>query len=88
MEHQELLRIRKTQERVHPSDRTESFHIDQHRTRFGRLRYMIPLRNSLADLLFIKASLWRIKGVQAIKHLIGLIRDPCQVAYQQPLRPV
>jgi len=88
LEHEELARLRNTQERVHPSERKESFHADQHRTRFSRLRHLMPRRSQLADLLFVKAPLRSQEGVTAIKHLIGLIKDPCQVAYQLPLQPV
>ncbi|KAM7212780.1 Protein of unknown function (DUF3435) domain containing protein [Rhypophila decipiens] len=88
LEHEELLKIRKTQERFHPSDRPESFHVDQHRTRFSRLRHMMPSRSQLADLLFLKAPLRSPEGVMAIEHLISLIKDPCRVAYQPPLQPL
>ncbi|KAM7184935.1 hypothetical protein V8F33_012701 [Rhypophila sp. PSN 637] len=84
---QELLNIQKTQERTHPSDSTKSFHTDQHRTRFGRLRHMMPHRSSLADLLFLNAPLRSAEGIQAINHLISLIREPSNVAYQQSLQP-
>ncbi|KAK4209474.1 hypothetical protein QBC37DRAFT_378040 [Rhypophila decipiens] len=84
---QELLNIQKTQERIHPSDSTKSFHTDQHRTRFGRLRHMMPHRSSLADLLFLNAPLRSAEGIQAINHLISLIREPSNVAYQQSLQP-
>ncbi|KAM7186433.1 hypothetical protein V8F33_011826 [Rhypophila sp. PSN 637] len=85
LEYEELSKIRKTQERLYPSDRPESFHVDQHRTRFSRLCHMMPSRSQLADLLFLKAPLRSPEGVIAIEHLIGLIKDPCKVAYQLPL---
>ncbi|KAM7183345.1 hypothetical protein V8F33_013652 [Rhypophila sp. PSN 637] len=88
LEHEELLKVRKTQKRVHPSDRTESFDFDQHRTRFSRLRHIMPSRSQLADLLFLKALLRSPEGVLAIKHLISLIKDPCKVAYQPSLQPL
>ncbi|KAM7219592.1 hypothetical protein V8F06_004973 [Rhypophila decipiens] len=78
LEQEELVKARKAQERVHPSDRIESFHVDKHRTRFSRLRQMMPSRSQLADLLFLKAPLRSPEGVMAIKHLIGLIKDPCK----------
>ena len=87
-EEEELERVRQSQDRIHPSERTDIVHIDEGRTRFNRLRHNMPVRDRLADLLFVKARLRSPEGVCAINDLISLIKDDCRVAYQEPLRPV
>ncbi|KAK0721562.1 hypothetical protein B0T26DRAFT_739088 [Lasiosphaeria miniovina] len=41
---EELNRIRWNQERIHPSERKEKVYVDQHCSRFDRLRHMMPER--------------------------------------------
>jgi hypothetical protein len=88
LEQEELERVQENQERIHPSERSEAFYVDEHRTRFNRLRHKMPVRDRLADLLFVKAPLRSPEGVSAIKDLMSLIKDDCKVAYQEPLRPL
>ncbi|KAK3939116.1 hypothetical protein QBC46DRAFT_365016 [Diplogelasinospora grovesii] len=87
LKNKELNEVRHTQERIHPSDREGTFHVDQHRSRFDRLRHMMPERDQLLNTLFCVAPLRSAAGISALKDLIALLKDPCRVAYQPTLRP-
>ncbi|RYP60388.1 hypothetical protein DL771_010531 [Monosporascus sp. 5C6A] len=57
LEIEELDRVRRTQERIHPSEREGTFQVDQNRSRFDRLRHMMPERERLSNTLFCVAPL-------------------------------
>lgn len=86
LEKEELDRVRRTQERIHPSEREGTFHVDQDRSRFDRLRHMMPERERLSNTLFCVAPLRSPEGVSAAKDLVRLLKSPCLVAYQPSLR--
>ncbi|TLS20592.1 uncharacterized protein PpBr36_11315, partial [Pyricularia pennisetigena] len=90
LEKAELDKARSSQSRVHPKDREEleRHHVDQDRSRFGRLRHMMPERRRLSNALFQVADLRSEIGISAIKDLYGLLKNDCQVAYQPSLRPI
>ncbi|KAK3939345.1 hypothetical protein QBC46DRAFT_364849 [Diplogelasinospora grovesii] len=78
LKNKELNRIRRTQERIHPSEREGTFHIDQHRSLFDRLRHMMPERDRLSNTLFYVAPLRSEAGISALKDLITLLKNPCR----------
>uniref|UniRef100_L7J0I7 Uncharacterized protein n=1 Tax=Pyricularia oryzae (strain P131) TaxID=1143193 RepID=L7J0I7_PYRO1 len=90
LEKAELDKARSSQSRVHPKDREEleRHHVDQDRSRFGRLKHMMLERRRLSNALFQVADLRSEIGISAIKDLYGLLKNDCQVAYQPSLRPI
>ena len=86
-ENEELNRVYHTQERIYPSDHKGTFHIDQHRSRFKRPRYIMPERERLSNTLFSVAPLRSLEGISAARDLIALLTNSCRVAYQLSLRP-
>lgn len=53
LEGKKLTKVRDNQERMHPSERKEKAFVDQHRSRFDRLRHMMPERERLSVTLFV-----------------------------------
>ncbi|TLD12489.1 uncharacterized protein PgNI_02763 [Pyricularia grisea] len=90
LEKAELDKARSSQSRVHPKDREEleRHHVDQDRSRFGRLRHMMLERRRLSNALFQVADLRSEIGISAIKDLYSLLKNDCQIAYQPSLRPI
>ncbi|KAI0534969.1 hypothetical protein GGR58DRAFT_515723 [Xylaria digitata] len=88
LEKEELNKVRSTQDRVHPSERKGKYHVDQERSRFNRLRHMMPERERLSNTLFCVAPLRSSEGISAVKDLISLLKNSCRVAYQPLLRPL
>ncbi|KAK0723569.1 hypothetical protein B0T26DRAFT_642853 [Lasiosphaeria miniovina] len=88
LEEEELNRIRGDQERIHPSECKEKVYVDQHRSRFDRLRHMMLERERLSVTLFCVAPMRSPEGESAIEDLISLVKNNCRVAYQPSLRPL
>jgi hypothetical protein len=88
LESEELDRARRAQERIHPSEREGLFHLDRHRSLFGRVRHMMEERSRLSRTLFCVAPLRSEEGFSAVQDLMALLQDPCGVAYQPLLRPI
>ena len=87
LENEELKRLRHGQERIHPAERESSSHVDQHRSKFDRIRHMLPERDELSRTLFCVAPLRSDIGVRTLKNLVTLLMETSRVAYQPVLRP-
>lgn len=87
LENEELRRLRRNQDRIHPEKHQTSFHRDQHRSKFNRIRHMLPERDALSRSLFCVAPIRSDVGVQTLKCLVTLLKDHDRVAYQPSLRP-
>ena len=88
LEAEELNRLRRDQQRIHPAERGSTFHVDKHRSRFDRLRHMMPERDRLSGDLFTVAPLRSDIGRSVIKDLVSLMTKSCQVAYQPTIQPL
>lgn len=87
LEKEELNRVRGAQERIHPSEREGTFHVDQHRSQFGRVSHMMEERYRLSHTLFCVAPLRSAEDISAVEDLTALLRNSCRAAYQPLLRP-
>src|ERR1700761_3366568 len=85
---EELETARLAQERIYPSNRDYTFHVDQYRSFFDRVRHIMEECSRLLSTLFCVALLRSIEGISAVDDLTTLLKNSCRVAYQPSLRPI
>ena len=61
--------------------------VDHRRTRFNRVKHLMPERGRLSSSLFRSTTLRSVEGQAVIRDLISLYKDDSQVAYYPSMRP-
>ena len=84
---EELRKVQRLQPKKCTSKTDKSILTDDHRTRFNRIRRLMPERDRLASSLFVVTPIRSEEGRAALRDMIELCRQDTEVAFRPGLEP-
>lgn len=88
LQDKKLRELQQTQPLEYPTERELHEQAIWQQTHFNRIYHTMPERHRLAHLLFLRVPIRSPEGMEALRYLVDLRTNDCNVAYQDVLRPI